>query len=137
MEIEGAGIMLFVYKNGEHHSLTGVYLIPILMTNILSLGQLDEIGYEIVICDTMMHVRDEQRRLLAMVRRAPNHLYVLYMEVVQLVSLMAKGTECAWLWLARFGHLNFRTLRSPAHRGDGERIAKDKACRAGVRHLSV
>jgi hypothetical protein len=54
-------------KNGEHRSLTGVYSIPKLMTNIVSLGQLDEIGNEIVICDTVIHARDEQRRLLAKV----------------------------------------------------------------------
>jgi hypothetical protein len=101
-------------KNGEHRSLTGVYLIPKLMTNIVSLGQLDEIGYEIVICDVVMRVRDDQRRLLAKVQRAPNRLYVLYMEVVWLVNLMAKGTECAWSWHARFNHLNFRALRSLA-----------------------
>jgi hypothetical protein len=84
------------------------------MTNIVSLGQLDEIGYEIVICDVVMRVRDDQRRLLAKVQRAPNRLYVLYMEVVWLVNLMAKGTECAWRWHARFNHLNFRALRSLA-----------------------
>jgi hypothetical protein len=82
VEIEGVGTVLFICKNGELRSLTGVHLIPKLMSNIVSLGQLDEIGYEIVICDVVMCVRDEQRRLLAKVQRAPNHLYVMYMEVV-------------------------------------------------------
>jgi hypothetical protein len=68
VEIEGVGTALFVCKNGEHHSLTGVYLIPKLTTNIVSLGQLDEIGYEIVISDAMMQVKDEQRRLPAKVQ---------------------------------------------------------------------
>jgi hypothetical protein len=97
MEIEGVGTVLFICKNGEHQSLTGVYLIPKLMTNIVSLGQLDEIGHEIVISGGVMRVRDEQRKLLAKVQGAPNCLYVLKMEVVQPVSLVAKGTECAWL----------------------------------------
>jgi hypothetical protein len=59
VEIEGVGTMFFVHKNGEHHSLTIVYLIPKLTTNIVSLGQLDEIGYDIVINDVVMRVREE------------------------------------------------------------------------------
>jgi hypothetical protein len=58
------------------------------------------------------------------------------MEVVQPVSLMENGIECAWLWHARFNHLNFRALRSLARRGDGERIDRDRACEAGVHRLS-
>jgi hypothetical protein len=60
VEIEGVGTVLFIYRNGEHCSLTGVYLIPKLMINIVSLGQLDGIGYVIVISDAVMQVRDEQ-----------------------------------------------------------------------------
>jgi hypothetical protein len=114
VEIEGVGTVIFICKNGEHRSLTGVYLIPKLTTNIVSLGQLDEIGYEIVIKGGVMRVRDEQMKLLAKVQRAPNRLYVLNMEVVQPVSLVARETECAWLWHTRFGHLNFRALRNLA-----------------------
>jgi hypothetical protein len=43
VEIEGVDTMLFVCKNGEHISLTGVYLIPKWTTNIVSMSQLDEI----------------------------------------------------------------------------------------------
>jgi hypothetical protein len=72
VEIEGVQTVLFIYKNGEHISLTDVYLIPMLTTNIVSLGQLDEIGYEIVINDCVMPVRDEQKRLLAKVQCSSN-----------------------------------------------------------------
>jgi hypothetical protein len=49
VEIEGIGTIVFVYKTGEHRSLSSVYLIPKLTTNITSLGQLDELGYDIQI----------------------------------------------------------------------------------------
>jgi hypothetical protein len=32
-------------------------------------------------------------------------------EVTQLVNLMAKGVDGAWLWHAQFGHPNFWALR--------------------------
>jgi hypothetical protein len=56
VEIEGVGIVFFVCKNGEHRSLTGVYLILKLTTNIISLGQLDEIRYEVIIRGGLMRV---------------------------------------------------------------------------------
>jgi hypothetical protein len=55
-------------------------------------------------------LRDEQQMLLAKVQRSTNQLYVLCMQVTQPVNLMAKEADSAWLWHARFGHLNFRAL---------------------------
>ena len=45
--IEGKGTVLFAYKNGEHRRLDGVYYIPRLTTNIVSLGQMDEDGFKV------------------------------------------------------------------------------------------
>jgi len=39
--IEGCGSVVFNCKNGEHRALTGVYFIPRLQANIISLGQLE------------------------------------------------------------------------------------------------
>jgi hypothetical protein len=111
VEIEGIGMILFVCKTGEHKTLSGVYLIPKLTTNIISLGQMDELGYEVVIKEGVMWVCDEHRRLMAKVPRSSNGLYVLSMQVSQPVSLVARGADSAWLCHARFGHLNFRALR--------------------------
>jgi hypothetical protein len=47
--IEGLGKVQLVSKNGEKRMFEGVYYIPQLMTNIISVGQLDEDGYEIFI----------------------------------------------------------------------------------------
>jgi hypothetical protein len=47
VEIEGIDTVVFVCKIGEHRWLSGVYLIPKLTTNIISLGLLDELGYEV------------------------------------------------------------------------------------------
>jgi hypothetical protein len=47
--IEGRGTILFECKTGEHRPLPNTYFIPRLTTNIISCGQLDETGYEILI----------------------------------------------------------------------------------------
>jgi hypothetical protein len=93
VEIKRIGTVLFTYKNGEHRSLTGVYL----TINIISLGQLDEIGYEVVICSKVMKVWDEQKKLLVKVHRSSNWLYVLSMDIAQLVNLVVKEAGDAWL----------------------------------------
>jgi hypothetical protein len=49
VEIVEVGTVLSVCMTGNHQSLDGVYLIPKLTTNIISLGQLDEAGYEVSI----------------------------------------------------------------------------------------
>jgi len=45
VKIEGRGTILFACKNGEHRTLTNTYFIPRLTTNIISVGQLDEVGF--------------------------------------------------------------------------------------------
>jgi hypothetical protein len=89
-----------------HH----VYYLPRLTANIFSLGQLDERGYQILVEDGVMRVREEERRLLAKVNRNASRLYVLDVDIALPVWLAARGEE-AWIWHARLGHLNFDTLR--------------------------
>jgi len=66
-EIEGRGSIQFQCKNGELRSFAGVYFIPRLTANIISVGQLDEAGYDVHIKEGMMCVREPGGRLLAKV----------------------------------------------------------------------
>jgi hypothetical protein len=100
VEIEGIRIVLFTCKNGEHRPLIGVYLISKLTTNIVSLGLLDEIGYEVTICRGVMRLWDGQKKLLAKVQHSSNRLYVLDLNIAQPVSMVVKGADGAWLWHA-------------------------------------
>jgi hypothetical protein len=45
VQIEGMVTILFSEKNGEHRVFLGIYYILRLNTNIISVGQLDEIGF--------------------------------------------------------------------------------------------
>ena len=58
-----------------------------------------------------------QRRLLAKVVRSANRLYILKLDIARPVCLAAQGGDAAWLWHARFGHLNFRALEKLARDG--------------------
>ena len=79
-------------------------------SSIISIGQLDERGCEVLIERGILRIRDQERRLLAKVKHSCNRLYLLDLKVEQPVCLAARHTEEPWLWHARFGHLSFDAL---------------------------
>jgi transposase InsO family protein len=110
--IEGIGTVLLACKSGEHRALHHVYYLPRLTTNIISVGQLDERGYQVLVEDGVMRVRDEERRLLAKINCNAGRLYVLDVDIAQSACLAARGDEEAWIW-----HLHFVALRKMGRDG--------------------
>ena len=94
--IRGRDTIIFRCQNDEHRALTDVYYIPQLRSSIISIGQLDECGSEVLIKDGVLRIRDREQQLL--------------IKVEQPVCLAARHTEELWLWHARFGHLSFDAL---------------------------
>jgi len=70
VEIRGRGTIIFRCQNGEHHALTDVYYIPQLRSSIVSIGQLDEHGCEVLVKSGVLRIRDREQRLLAKVQRS-------------------------------------------------------------------
>jgi hypothetical protein len=67
VNIHGKGTVLFVCRTGEHCQLDGVYYIPRLTTNIISLSQMDETGFKVDIESGILRLFDPDRQLLAMI----------------------------------------------------------------------
>ena len=111
IEIKQCDTIVFVGKGGEHHKLTGVYFIPRVKANLVSLGRLDEAGCHISIERGLLKIRDDRRRLVTQVRCMVNRLYILELEIEQPISLSARTEEVSWRWNARYGHLNFPALQ--------------------------
>jgi len=61
VDIQGKGTVLFACKSGEHRRLDGVYYIPRLTTNIISLGQMDEDGFKVDIESGILRLYDLRR----------------------------------------------------------------------------
>jgi hypothetical protein len=109
--IEGRSTILIKCKTGGHKALTGVYYIPRLKANIVSLWQMEEAGYKIVLESGFLKLWNRAGTLAAKVKRGASRLYVLHLDVDRLVCLAAQGTSPAWRWHSRYGHLNFRGLK--------------------------
>jgi hypothetical protein len=105
VRIEGHEIVVLMCKNGESQSLKGVYFISRLATNVVSIGQLDEVGYKIW---------EPSGLVLAKVKCEVNCLYLLHIKLAQSACFIVcrRGDEMAWRWQERFGHINWQPFRS-------------------------
>lgn len=110
VEIKGKGSITLRCKNGESRTLKDVYYIPALRSNIISLGQLSEDGYKIVLKGENLWVYDTQNDLLMKVKRSLNRLYKLIIYSREDKCLMASCENDNWLWHSRLGHVNFRAM---------------------------
>ena len=72
--IQGRGTIIFRCRNEDHRALMDVYYIPQLRSSIISIGQLDERGSEVLIKDGVLRIRDREQRLLAKVKSSLNWL---------------------------------------------------------------
>ncbi|KAH7851042.1 hypothetical protein Vadar_006503 [Vaccinium darrowii] len=117
VDILGRGTIIFSAQRGGHRMLTEVYYIPSLRSNIISLGQLDEFGCQVLIDQGVLRVRDPQKELLVKVKHSQNRLYKITLTVAQPISLLARTDEDAWRWHERYGHLGFESLRKLSRGG--------------------
>jgi hypothetical protein len=99
--------------------LVGVYFIPWLIANIVSLRQLEEDGHQILLFSGYLKVWDQHGILVAKVACITNWLYTLKLNVGRPVCLATQGSSAAWRRHTRFGHLNFLELR---HLADGDMV---------------
>nr|GEZ70141.1 zinc finger, CCHC-type [Tanacetum cinerariifolium] len=64
IQIKGRGSILLGYRNQEQKIVSDVYYIPNLKSNILSLGQLTEIGCKVIMDENKLTLYDKNKKLL-------------------------------------------------------------------------
>ncbi|KAI5414353.1 hypothetical protein KIW84_040017 [Lathyrus oleraceus] len=77
VKVEGKGTIRYLQKDGLIGSIQDVYYVPNLKTNILSLGQLTEKGYSILMKERIMYLKDKLGHLIARVEMERNRMYKL------------------------------------------------------------
>ncbi|KAI5444882.1 hypothetical protein KIW84_013236 [Lathyrus oleraceus] len=77
VKVEGKGTIRYLQKDGLIGSIQDVYYVPNLKTNILSLGQLTEKGYSILMKERILYLKDKLGHLIARVEMERNRMYKL------------------------------------------------------------
>jgi transposase InsO family protein len=108
----GKGKVTDQTKGNSTHTIANVLFVPELKTNLLSVGQLQEKGYEISIKDGVCQIQDGKLGLIAQVNMTANRMFPLYLHNTTQSCLLAQLKDGAWLWQFHYGHLNFGGLKT-------------------------
>jgi len=112
VEIMGKGSILFQGRSGDQWLLHDIYYVPKLKSNLISLGQLTEIGHRIVMDDDEIVVTEKNpHRLIMRVQRAVNRTYKIELAPVNPICMLTSIGDEAWLWHGRLGHVNFQAMK--------------------------
>ena len=110
MAVKGRGTIWYLQKNNRVGEIRDVYYVPDLKTNILSMSQLMEKGYSVLMKDRVLYLKDKSDRLIARVEMKKNRMYKLDLKIVQERCLKLDVKDEAMMWHFRFGHLHFGGL---------------------------
>lgn len=111
IDIKGKGSIVFVNQSGDKKVLAGVYYIPDLKSNIISLGQAMEAGCEVRMKEEHLTLQDKEGKLTVQAKRSKNRLYKVLMNIVELKFFQSATQIEATIWHAHLGHIRNKSIR--------------------------
>lgn len=111
ISVMGKGSVQIQTSKSSHQTISNVFYVPGLKSNLLSVGQLQEKGYEIIIKDGVCRIQDPMKGLITQVSMTANRMFPLSIQRDILPCFAAVVKDAAWLWHFRYGHLNFSGLK--------------------------
>ncbi|XP_061365273.1 uncharacterized protein LOC133308644 [Gastrolobium bilobum] len=90
-------VTLHTIENSTH-TISNVLFVPDLKTNLLSVGQLQEKGYEISIKGGVCRIQDANLGLIAKVNMTRNRMFPLILRNIGHSCFPARLKDIAWLW---------------------------------------
>ena len=115
--VKGRGTIWYLQKDGRVGEIRDVYYVPDLKSNILSMGQLMEKGYSVLMKDRVLDLKDKLGRLIARVEMKKNRMYKLELKIIQEKCLKLDVKDETMMWHFRFGHLHFDGLMELVKKG--------------------
>lgn len=117
LQVAGRGTVKILF-DGIYLTLTDVYFVPELRSNLLSLGQLQEKGLKVVFNEGSCRIFHKDRGLVMKSYMKANRMFTMIGEAVKKRSpavekvLQTTSTNLSHLWHRRFGHLNYKALET-------------------------
>ena len=114
LDIEGIGSVAIHRKDGRTAIIEDVLYVPGMTCNLLSIGQLIQKGFKVIMEKNFFDLFDAKGRLILKAPLSENRTFKVNIKASEVHFLKASGSlqgrESNWLWHARFCHLNFRSL---------------------------
>lgn len=105
---------IWMQVNGIVQVITGVFYVPDLKNNLLSIGQLQEKGLAILIQHGKCKIYHPERGLIMETSMSSNRMFILHAQSQprEETCFNSLTQEPARLWHCRYGHLSFNSLRT-------------------------
>ncbi|GJZ23157.1 retrovirus-related pol polyprotein from transposon TNT 1-94 [Tanacetum coccineum] len=116
IDVKGRGKIRF-FQNGKESTIEDVYYVPAMKSNILSLGQLMEKGYWVLMKNGKMLLKNKEGVIIALVKMCKNRTFKLNLNSVGGKCLKADLSDEESVWHLRFGHLHFSGLKELTRKG--------------------
>ncbi|XP_028230565.1 uncharacterized protein LOC114410848 [Glycine soja] len=111
LNVEGVGNILIRRKDGKTTFIESVLFVPGMQCNLMSVGQLVEKGFSVIMQNDSLKLFDPNKRLVLRSSLSKNITFQANINVAYAkcgTAIVAKEESC--LWHLRFGPLNFRSL---------------------------
>ncbi|GAU31928.1 hypothetical protein TSUD_271130, partial [Trifolium subterraneum] len=102
--------------DGRIHVITGVFYIPGLKSNLLSIGQIQQKNVTIVFKNDICKIYHDDKGLLFTTQMSQNRMYVVNANVIMPKCLQVTKKDWSQLWHSRYGHLSIKGLNTLARK---------------------
>lgn len=115
MQVMGKGSVK-LRINGYVQVLMGVYYIPQLKNNLISIGQLQHRGLKVLFQDDECRVYHGEKCCLLTSKMSGNKLFPISVSALLAECFQAASGDLTYLWHCRYGHLNMKSLKTLMHK---------------------
>lgn len=111
LQVEVTCDIIIQRSNGEKTMIKDVIYVPGMKWNMLSVTQLIEKGFLVIIQDGALELVDTQNNLVLKSIFSKNRIFQTMISSTKVQCLKSiVDHKHSWMWHLRFGHLNFRSL---------------------------
>ncbi|WJX60656.1 hypothetical protein P8452_45840 [Trifolium repens] len=111
IDAKGIGNVVIQRKNGRKSVIEKVLYVPGMQCNLMSVGQLLDKGFKVVLEDGTLKLFDSKQNLILKSNQSKNRTFKTQLKAIEHECLAASTeNKDSELWHKRYGHLNFESL---------------------------